>query len=77
MFAAGGVGGTVAVYGTDTAQAVASLKVPTTVFALSFQRDSKALAVAGLDGKVRLFSLPDGKLLTEFVPVPIGEPAKQ
>lgn len=75
MLAAGGVGGTVMVYGTDDARQVAKLSVPCTTFALSFQRDGKALAVAGHDGKVRLFNLADGKPLAEFVPVPLT-PAK-
>jgi WD40 repeat protein len=74
MIAAGGVG--CQVYGTDDAKLIASLQVPTRVFTLSFQRDGKAIAVAGLDGKVRVFGLPDGKLQTEFVPMPIGEAKK-
>jgi WD40 repeat protein len=69
--AAGGVGGTALVYATDGGNVAVTLKVPTTIFALSFQRDGKEIAVAGLDGKVRLFSLADGKLVKEFVPVPI------
>jgi WD40 repeat protein len=68
--AAGGAGGAVKVYGTDGG-AGASITVPGSVFALAFAADGKRIAVAGLDGKVRLFSLPDGKLAKEFVPVPL------
>lgn len=72
LLAAGGVGGTVLVYGTDDGRQVANLPVPSTVFAVSFQREGKAVAVAGLDGKVRIFTLGDGKQAKEFIPVPIG-----
>jgi hypothetical protein len=31
---------------------------------------------AGYDGKVRVFEVEKGKLLREFVPVPVADPAK-
>jgi WD40 repeat protein len=70
MLAAGGVGALVAK--TDDGQTLANLSIPSTVFALSFRPDGKAIAVSGLDGKVRLFSLPEGKPAGEFVPVPVN-----
>jgi WD40 repeat protein/mono/diheme cytochrome c family protein len=71
MLAAGGVGGLVRVYGTDNAAVVADVTVPGAVFALAFRPGGKQIAVAGLDGVVRVFELPSGKLLREFVPVPL------
>src|SRR5262249_43527928 len=70
LLAAGGVGAQVS--SVADGKLIASLSIPSTVFALSLQPDGKAIAVAGLDGKVRLFSLPEGKLTGEFVPVPIS-----
>jgi hypothetical protein len=45
--------------------------VPEAVFALAFRPGCKQIAVAGLDGVVRVFELPSGKLLREFIPVPL------
>jgi len=49
-----------------------SLPINAGVYTLSYQPDGKAVAAAGEDGKVRMISAPDGKVLKEFVPVPIG-----
>jgi WD40 repeat protein len=42
------------------------------VYAVAFRPDGKQVATAGFDGKVRLFDPQTGKLLKEFVPVPLG-----
>lgn len=79
LLAAAGNGGAAKVYHTDDAKVVAKLPVPTSVFTVSFHPSGKHVALAGLDGLVRVFTLPDGKLVKEFVPVPIdtGSPAKK
>jgi len=41
------------------------------VYALSFSPDGGTVASAGFDGMVRLHDPLTGKLLREFVPVPI------
>ncbi|HEX7447107.1 MAG TPA: c-type cytochrome domain-containing protein [Pirellulales bacterium] len=41
------------------------------VYSIAYRPDGKALAVAGFDGKVRLFDPENGTLLKEFVPVPL------
>jgi WD40 repeat protein len=71
LLAAGGAGGLVRVYGTDSAAVVADLAVPGSVFALAFRPGGKHIAVAGLDGLVRIFELPSGRPVREFVPVPL------
>jgi len=43
------------------------------VFAVSFSPDGKRLVTGGYDGNVRIFDVPSGKLVTSFVPVPIGK----
>lgn len=45
------------------------------VFALSFQPSSQVLAVAGYDGKVRLFDANNGNMLREFDSVPLATAA--
>ena len=58
---------------------LAKVEVPTGgVFAVAFAPDSKTLAAAGVDGSIRLLNAADGKLVKQFVPVPLAkvEPAK-
>jgi WD40 repeat protein len=43
------------------------------VFALAYRPDGKAIASAGFDGMVRINNPDDGKLIREFVPVPLTE----
>ena len=42
------------------------------VFALKFHPTKSQLVTGGYDGKVRIFEVPEGKLMTAFDPVPIG-----
>ena len=48
-----------------------SVNLDSGVYTLCFHSDGKTLAAAGEDGKVRLISVPDGKIQKEFVPVPL------
>ena len=57
---------------TSDVKLLASVPINAGVYALSYQPDGKAVAAAGEDGKVRIISAPAGKVLKEFVPVPIG-----
>jgi WD40 repeat protein/mono/diheme cytochrome c family protein len=41
------------------------------IYALAYRPDGKAVASAGFDGVVRINNPDDGKLITEFVPVPL------
>ncbi len=57
---------------SKSVQVVAEAKIEQSgLYAVAFQPDGKAVAVAGADGKVRLFDAANGKLLKEFVPVPL------
>jgi WD40 repeat protein len=47
--------------------------VKTPVYSLAFRPDGKAVATAGFDGSVRLNDPTSGKLIKEFVPVPMGK----
>ena len=42
------------------------------IYALAYQPDGKAIASAGFDGTVRINNPDDGKLIREFVPVPLS-----
>jgi WD40 repeat protein len=48
---------------------------PGAVYALSYRRDGQQVAAAGFDGTVRLYDPQTGKLLKEFVPVPLNTSA--
>ena len=41
------------------------------IYALAFTADGRAVAAAGQDGRVRLIDTTDGKVVKEFVPVPL------
>lgn len=45
---------------------------PGPLYALSFHPHGKVVAVAGFDGKVRIHDVQSGKLVKEFVPVPLA-----
>ncbi len=60
-------------YRTQGVQAVAQTTIENSgLYAVAFHPDGKTLAVAGGDGKLRLISTEDAKLIKEFVPVPIS-----
>ncbi len=64
--------GQVRVYQTDNAKLISTfdnLKSP--VYALAFNPNGRVVASAGFDGLVRLHEPVTGKLLKEFVPVPL------
>ena len=62
------------VYKTGDGSRIATLKENRgAVFALRFHPTKNQLATGGYDGKVRLFEVPDGKLVSAFDPVPIKE----
>jgi WD40 repeat protein/mono/diheme cytochrome c family protein len=64
--------GEVRVFQIDDAKRVSSFEGPLgPVFALAWRPDGKQVAVGGFDGKVRLHDPATGKLLKEFVPVPL------
>lgn len=64
--------GEVRVYQTDDAKLVWKLDSSGGIYAVAFHPGGKQVAVAGFDGMVRLLSAAHGKLIREFVPVPIG-----
>jgi WD40 repeat protein len=70
--------GEVRVYQAADGKLVATLagqKGP--VYALAYRKDGKAVASAGFDGVVRLHDPETGKLIKEFVPVPLEKKAAQ
>lgn len=62
--------GAARIYNTDDAKLLHELPGHTGgVFAVAFRPDGKQVATGGFDGKVRLFDVETGQLVTEFVPV--------
>jgi dipeptidyl aminopeptidase/acylaminoacyl peptidase len=57
---------------TSNVKLLGSVPFNAGIYALSYQPDGKAVAVAGEDGKVRVITAADAKVTKEFVPVPIG-----
>jgi DNA-binding beta-propeller fold protein YncE len=64
------------VYQTADAKQVSKLDVPGGVFTLAFRPDGKQLASAGFDGTVRLSDPQTGKVIKEFIPVPLAGTAQ-
>jgi mono/diheme cytochrome c family protein/DNA-binding beta-propeller fold protein YncE len=56
---------------TSNAKLLRSLPVGAGVYALSYQPDGSAVAIAGEDGKVRFVATADAQLTKEFIPVPL------
>jgi WD40 repeat protein len=70
--------GEVRVYQAADAKLVATLEGQKgAVNAVAFRRDGKQIASAGFDGVVRLNDAQTGKLIKEFVPVPLQADAKK
>jgi WD40 repeat protein len=69
-------GGEARVYETATGKRVATLEgVRGAVYAVAFHPGGQQVATAGFDGSVRLHDAQTGKLLKEFVAVPL-QPGK-
>jgi mono/diheme cytochrome c family protein len=67
--------GEVRVYRTSDGKVLAQLGQLPPVYALAFRPDGKQIAAAGFDGAVRLIDPATGKVVKEFVPVPVGPTA--
>jgi WD40 repeat protein len=64
--------GEVRIFQTADAKLVAALQGEHgPVYALAYRNDGKAIASAGFDGVVRINNPDDGKLIREFVPMPL------
>jgi hypothetical protein len=71
--AAGGASDEVRIYKAGDGSRSATLKGHEgSIFALSFHPKNGQIATGGYDGTVRLYEVSSGKLLKEFVPVPLG-----
>lgn len=65
--------GEVRVYNAADAKLVSTLQGERgAIYTLAYQPDGKAIASAGFDGVVRINNPDDGKLIREFVPVPLA-----
>jgi WD40 repeat protein/mono/diheme cytochrome c family protein len=58
---------------TSEVKQLSSLKLNTAVYAAVFSPNGQTVAAAGADGRVRLVNPADGKVMNEFVPVPLGK----
>ncbi len=65
-------GGSARIYQTDDGKLLHELGgIEGPVFAVAFRPDGKQVAIGGFEGQVRLYDAQTGKLVREFVPVPI------
>lgn len=58
-------------YFTTTAKQLHRVNVPGGVYSIVWNPDGKTLAAAGEDGRLRFINAADGKIVKEFVPVPL------
>jgi mono/diheme cytochrome c family protein len=68
--------GEVRVYSTADGKLVSKLDRIGPVYAVAFRPDGKEVASAGFDGKVRLSDPLSGKVVKEFIPVPLATAKK-
>lgn len=69
--AVAGAADEVPVYQTETGERTATCKGHKGTYAVAFSPDGEQLATGGFDGKVRICEVKSGKLLRDFVPVPV------
>jgi mono/diheme cytochrome c family protein len=60
---------------TSEVKLLASVPLEAGAYAVRYRRDGTGVVVAGEDGKVRFIARADGKVVKEFVPVPLGATA--
>ena len=61
---------------TSGVKLLSATPLPAGIYAVAFAPDSRTLAAAGEDGRVRLLNAADGTIAKEFVPVPLA-PARK
>ena len=69
--AVAGAADDVRVYQTETGERVATCPGHKGTYAVAFSPDGQQLATGGFDGKVRICEVKSGKVLRDFVPVPV------
>jgi WD40 repeat protein/mono/diheme cytochrome c family protein len=70
--------GELRVYRTETGEVVSNFEgQPGAVYAIAYRPDGEEIAAVGFDGKVRLSDPFTGKLIKEFIPVPLKTSAVQ
>jgi WD40 repeat protein len=62
---------------TSGVKLLGSVQLDTAVYALRYSRNGTSVVVAGEDGKVRFISPAEGKILSEFTPVPLSPSVPQ
>ena len=69
--AVAGAADEVPIYQTETGERTATCKGHKGTYAVAFSPDGEQLATGGFDGKVRICEVKSGKLVRDFVPVPV------
>jgi hypothetical protein len=73
--ATAGASGEIRVYQIADRKRIALIRnVPAPVYSITLNKTGSQLAVGTRDGRVQLYSVPDGKLLKSLVPVPVKKP---
>jgi WD40 repeat protein len=70
--AAGGAGPEVPIYNTENGERIATCRGHQAgIYTVAFRPDGAELATGGFDGRVRIYDAASGKLVREFIPVPL------
>ena len=72
--AVAGTANEVPIYEVESGKRLAVCQGSAGIYALDFHPSSKQIATSGFDGRVRIYAVDSGKLLKEFIPVPIDKP---
>jgi WD40 repeat protein len=72
--AVGSAANEVSIYAVENGNRLVTCQGTAGIYTVDFHPGGKEIAASGFDGRVRIYAVDSGKLLKEFIPVPIDKP---